>query len=111
MNASETERCKWLIEGYGLKLADQSDITGEILRMMNGRGEHWLWVDRWIAEEAPNWRNDAVTFVFEVPAGNLVDRQALNFVQDVWMCQPRLFEHKTWGGRMFARLSWDRKYS
>ena len=46
MNASESDRGKRLVEVYGLKLADHSDITNEILKMMKGRGEDWPWVDR-----------------------------------------------------------------
>ena len=111
MNASEGERCQRLAKGYGLKLADHTDITEEILKMMRGRGEEWPWVEKWIAEEAPKWTNGPLTFVFEVLPGQLVDRQALDFTQDVWMCQPRLFEHQTWGGRMFVRMSWDREYA
>jgi hypothetical protein len=45
MNASERDPGKRLIESYGLKLADHTDITAEILKMMNGRGEEWPWVE------------------------------------------------------------------
>ncbi|MDR3619460.1 MAG: hypothetical protein P4L85_08925 [Paludisphaera borealis] len=108
MNASESDRGKLLIEGYGLRLADHSDITAEILNMMNARGEAWSWVERWIAEDAPRWRNTPDTLVFEVPPGRLADRQAVDFTQDVWMCKPQVFEHQTWGGRTFVRMSWSR---
>jgi len=111
MNASDTAPVKCLVESYGLKLADHTDITGEILKMMNGRGEEWPWVEKWIAEDAPNWTNSPDTLVVEVPPGKLVDRQAVDFTQDVWMCQPRLYEHQTWGGRTFVRMSWSRHYT
>lgn len=109
MNASDTEPCKRLIEGYGLKLADHADITEEILKMMHGRGEDWPWVETWKAEEALRWANSPETLVFEVSPGLLADRQALDFAQDVWMCKPRAFEHQSWGGRMFVRMSWERR--
>ncbi len=106
MNASESDRGKRLVEVYGLKLADHSDITNEILKMMKGRGEDWPWVDRWQAEGAPLWTNSPDTLVFEIAPGQIVDRQAMNFTQDVWMSQPSIFEHQTWGGRTFVRMSW-----
>jgi hypothetical protein len=106
MNASERDPGKRLVESYGLRLADHTDITAEILKMMNGRGEEWPWVEKWVSEEAPGWANTPDTLVYEVPPGKLVDRQALDFTQDVWMCQPRLFEHQTWGSRTFVRMSW-----
>ncbi|MHC5544212.1 hypothetical protein ACYOEI_38785 [Singulisphaera rosea] len=87
MNASDTEPCKRLIEGYGLKLANHADITEEILKMMHGRGEEWHWVETWRVQDAPKWTNRPETFVFEVPPGLLGDRQALDFAQDVWMLQ------------------------
>jgi hypothetical protein len=109
MNASETGPGKRLIESYGLTLADHSDITGEILKMMSGRGEEWPWVEKWTTEDAPRWTNSPDTVVFEVPPGKLVDRQAVNFTQDVWMCQPHVFEHQSWGGRTFVRISWAKR--
>ncbi len=30
----------------------------------------------------------------------------MDFAQDVWMLKPRHFEHQTWGGRTFVRMSW-----
>jgi hypothetical protein len=109
MNASDTDPGKRLIESYGLTLADHSDITGEILKMMSGRGEEWPWVEKWTIEDAPRWTKSPDTVVFEVPPGKLVDRQAVDFAQDVWMCKPRVFEHQSWGGRTFVRISWAKR--
>ena len=109
MSDSAIDPRERLIANYGLKLADHSDITGEILKMMNERGEDWPWIERWKTEDAPLWTNSPNTMVFEVPPGQLVDRQAVDFTQDVWMSKPSVFEHQTWGGRTFVRMSWARR--
>ena len=74
MNASERDPGKRLIKSYGLKLADDNDITAEILKMMNGRGEGMAMGREVDGRDAPAWSNTPDTLVFEVPPGRLVDR-------------------------------------
>jgi hypothetical protein len=105
---SQVEQVREFLETYGCYLADHADITGEILGVMNNRGEDWPWVQSWIAEEGSTWLNDLQTLVFEVPLTNLTGRASLGFTQEVWMLQPSVFEYQTWGGRTFVRMWWDR---
>lgn len=109
MNDPLLELRKRFIEGYGLKLVEHPEITGEILKMMNGRREEWLWVEKWLSEDAPLWANSIDTLVIEIPRGELVDRQAVDFAQGVWMLKPTSFEHQTWGNRTFVRMTWRRR--
>jgi hypothetical protein len=101
------KRLDEFLKTYGCRLIDHAEITGEIRRMMNNRGENWPWVDRWASEDALAWVNDLQTLVFEIPLASLTGLNCLNFAQEVLQFQTSLFEHQTWGNRTFVRMYWD----
>jgi hypothetical protein len=101
------ERLDQFLKTYGCRLIDHAEITSEIHRIMNGRGENWPWVEKWASEDALAWANDLQTLVFEIPLASLTGLNCLNFTQEVWQFQTSLFEHQTWGNRTFVRMCWD----
>jgi len=101
------ERLDKFLKTYGCRLIDHTEITGEIRRMMNNRGENWPWVEKWASEDALVWVNDLQTLVFELPLASLTGLNCLNFTQEVLQFQKSLFEHQSWGNRTFVRMYWD----
>jgi hypothetical protein len=104
---ADLERLDKFLKSYGCRLIDHAEITGEVPRMMNNRGENWPWVEKWASEDALAWVNDLQTLVFEIPLASLTGLNCLNFTQEVLQFQTSLFEHQTWGNRMFVRMYWD----
>jgi hypothetical protein len=98
---------KEFIEAFGCRIVEQADLMQAIRDEERRRKAAWTWIDKFLAEEAPQWINDQDTLVMEVSVANLAGEQCLNFTQQVWMLKPSLFAYMIWSGRGFVRMWWD----